>query len=185
MNKNIIEIKGKKPILGKNNFVAPSAYIIGDVKTGYNCSFWFGAVVRGDVNSIVIGNNVNVQDNAVLHCTYKKTKLIIGNNVSIGHGAVVHGCTIEENVLIGIGAIILDNAYIEKNVIVAAGAVVKEGERLEANSIYAGVPAKKIKSLDAETSNSYIERIAKNYELYAGWFEKYNILKTVKTLNND
>ena len=173
---NIIEIRGKKPVLGKNNFVSPSAYIIGDVTTGENCSFWFGAVVRGDVNSIIIGNNVNVQDNAVLHCTYQKTKLIIGDNVSIGHKAVVHGCTIENNVLIGIGAVVLDNAYVEENIIIAAGAVVKEGQHLESNSVYAGVPARRIKSLDDKMAADYIKRIANNYGMYAGWFDKYNII---------
>ncbi len=184
---NLIEVRGRKPLLGKNNFVAPSAVIIGDVTTGENCSFWFGSVVRGDVNSIRLGNHVNVQDNAVLHCTYRKTKLIIGDNVSIGHKAVVHGCTIENNVLVGIGAIVLDNAYVEENVIIAAGAVVKEGQRLESNSVYAGVPAKRIKSLNDKMATEYIKRIATNYGMYAGWFEKYNkaLKNDEKTANNE
>ncbi len=167
----IIEVRGKKPVFGKNCFVADTATITGDFVCGDNCSFWFGSVIRGDVNSIRLGNNVNVQDNAVLHCTYEKTKLIIGDNVSIAHSAVVHGCTIGNNVLVGIGAIVLDNAVVEDNVIIAAGSVVKEGQVLEANSVYAGVPARKIKDLDKGMTREYIERIAKNYVKYSEWYK--------------
>ena len=167
----ILEVRGKKPEFGENCYVAENANIMGDVICGNNCSFWFGVVVRGDVNSIRMGNNVNVQDNAVLHCTYEKTKLIIGDNVSIAHSAVVHGCTIGNNVLVGIGAIVLDNAVVEDNVIIAAGTVVKEGQVLEANSVYAGVPAKKIKDLDKDMAKEYIERIAKNYIKYSEWYK--------------
>ena len=159
------------PKFGENCFLAPNATIIGDVEIGDDCSIWFNAVVRGDVNSIRIGNNVNIQDGAVLHCTYKKTKVVIGNNVSIGHNALVHGCTLEDNVLIGMGAIVMDNCYVEKNALVAAGAVVLENTRIEAGSIYAGVPAKKVKQLDEATFKDQNERIANNYVKYAGWFK--------------
>jgi len=159
------------PKFGENCFLAPNATIIGDVEIGDDCSIWFNAVVRGDVNSIRIGNKVNIQDGAVLHCTYKKTKVVIGNNVSIGHNALVHGCTLEDNVLIGMGAIVMDNCYVEKNALVAAGAVVLENTRIEAGSIYAGVPAKKVKQLDEATFKDQNERIANNYVKYAGWFK--------------
>ncbi|MFN8296546.1 MAG: gamma carbonic anhydrase family protein [Chitinophagales bacterium] len=159
------------PKIGENCFLAPNATIIGDVEIGDDCSIWFNAVVRGDVNSIRIGNKVNIQDGAVLHCTYEKTKVVIGNNVSIGHNALVHGCTLEDNVLIGMGAIVMDNCYVEKNALVAAGAVVLENTRIEAGSIYAGVPAKKVKQLDEATFKDQNERIANNYVKYAGWFK--------------
>ena len=141
----ILPLKGFTPKLGENCFIAVNATIVGDVIMGNDCSIWFNAVVRGDVNSIIIGDKVNIQDGVCIHCTFEKTKTIIGNNVSIGHNAIVHGCTIEDNVLVGMGAIIMDNAYIEKNALIAAGAVVLEGTRVEAGSIYAGVPAKKVK----------------------------------------
>ncbi|MBP6371601.1 MAG: gamma carbonic anhydrase family protein, partial [Ferruginibacter sp.] len=149
----------------------PNATIVGDVKMGNQCSVWFNAVIRGDVNSIIIGNKVNVQDGAVIHCTFKKTKTIIGNNVSIGHNAIVHGCVIEDNVLVGMGAILMDNAHIGSNCIIAAGAVVLENTRVEAGSIYAGVPAKKIKDISAELISGEINRIADNYVKYSGWFK--------------
>ena len=138
------------PQIGPDCFLAENATVVGDVIMGEQCSVWFSAVVRGDVNSIRMGNKVNIQDGAVLHCTYEKTKLNIGNNVSIGHNALVHGCTIEDNVLIGMGSIVMDNCYIETNSIVAAGAVLTEGTRVESWSIYAGIPAKKIKTLTPE-----------------------------------
>lgn len=159
------------PKFGDNCFIAPNATIVGDVILGNDCSIWFNAVLRGDVNSIVIGNKVNIQDNATIHCTYQKTKTIIADNVSIGHNAIVHGCTVEENVLIGMGAIVMDNCYIEKNALIAAGAVLLEGTRVEAGSIYAGVPAKKVKQLDAETFKDQNERIANNYLMYSSWFK--------------
>ncbi len=167
----ILEVRGKLPKFGKNCFIAENSTITGDVICGDSCSFWFGSVVRGDVNSIRLGSNVNVQDNAVLHCTYKRTKLLIEDNVSIAHSAVVHGCTIRNNVLVGIGAIVLDNAVVEDNVIIAAGTVVKEGQVLESNSVYAGVPARKIKNLDKDMAKEYIERIAKNYLKYSSWYK--------------
>ncbi|MBK7641105.1 MAG: gamma carbonic anhydrase family protein [Bacteroidetes bacterium] len=167
----ILPLKGFTPKLGENCFIAVNATIVGDVIMGNDCSIWFNAVVRGDVNSIIIGDKVNIQDGVCIHCTFEKTKTIIGNNVSIGHNAIVHGCTIEENVLVGMGAIIMDNAYIEKNALIAAGTVVLEGTRVEAGSIYAGVPAKKVKSLAPETFKDMNERIANNYIKYASWFK--------------
>lgn len=167
----ILPLKGFTPKLGENCFIAVNATIVGDVIMGNDCSIWFNAVVRGDVNSIIIGDKVNIQDGVCIHCTFEKTKTIIGNNVSIGHNAIVHGCTIEDNVLVGMGAIIMDNAYIEKNALIAAGAVVLEGTRVEAGSIYAGVPAKKVKSLAPETFKDKNERIANNYIKYASWFK--------------
>jgi len=166
----ILHVNDIYPSFGENNFLAPNATIVGDVQTGPDCSFWFNAVVRGDVNSIRIGSKVNVQDGAVVHCTYKRSKTIIGNNVSIGHNAIVHGCTIHDNVLVGMGAIIMDNAVIGSNSIVAAGAVVLEGVMVEEGSIYAGVPAKKVKSISKELISGEINRIAQNYLEYASWF---------------
>lgn len=159
------------PKFGKDCFFAVNATIIGDVIMGDHCSVWFNAVIRGDVNSIRIGNKVNIQDGAVLHCTYQKTTVTIGNNVSIGHNALVHGSTIEDNVLIGMGAIIMDNCYIETNSIVAAGAVLLEGTRVESWSIYAGVPAKRVKTLSPELFKDEVMRIADNYVFYASWFK--------------
>ncbi len=168
----IKKVRGFTPKIGKKCFLAETSVIVGDVEMGDNCSIWFNAVVRGDVNEIRIGNNVNIQDGAVIHCTYEKTKTIIGNSVSIGHNAIVHGCTIEDNVLIGMGSIVMDNVYVEKNALIAAGAIVLEGTKVESGSIYAGVPAKKVKQLDSETFADMNERIAKNYLMYAGWFEE-------------
>ncbi len=168
----ILPVEGVSPVIGKNCFLAPNATIVGDVMMGDECSVWFNAVIRGDVNSIRIGNKVNIQDGAVLHCTYKKTKTIIGDNVSIGHNAIVHGCTIHDNVLIGMGSIIMDNAVVHSNTIIAAGAVVLEGTICEAGSIYAGVPAKKVKDIPEEKISGEINRIADNYIKYADWFKK-------------
>jgi carbonic anhydrase/acetyltransferase-like protein (isoleucine patch superfamily) len=163
-------VKGVLPKFGKGCFLADNATITGDVVMGDNCSVWFSAVVRGDVHYIRIGNNVNIQDNATVHCTYKKAPVEIGNNVSIAHNAVVHGCTIKDNVLIGMGAIIMDNVVIESNSIIAAGAVVSKGTVVESGSVYAGVPAKKIKSVDIELVEGEINRIANSYNMYAGWY---------------
>src|SRR3954468_10907767 len=146
----IIPCLDKSPQFGSNCFFAPNATIIGDVIMGDECSIWFNAVVRGDVNYIRIGNRVNIQDGAVIHCTYQKAPTTIGNNVSIGHNAIVHGCTLEDNVLVGMGAIVMDHAYVEKNSIIAAGAVVLENTRVESGCIYAGVPAKKVKQVSPE-----------------------------------
>ncbi|MRG49045.1 gamma carbonic anhydrase family protein [Chitinophaga sp. SYP-B3965] len=166
----ILPVKGVYPKMGENSFIAPNATIVGDVIMGDDCSVWFNAVVRGDVNSIRMGNKVNIQDGAVIHATYQKTKTTIGNNVSIGHNAIVHGCTVEDNVLIGMGAIVMDNAHIGSNTIIAAGAVVLEGTQVEAGTIYAGVPAKKVKTISQELIHGEIDRIANNYIMYADWF---------------
>jgi carbonic anhydrase/acetyltransferase-like protein (isoleucine patch superfamily) len=138
---------------------------------GENCSVWFNAVIRGDVNTITMGDNVNIQDGAVIHCTYEKTKTTLGNNVSVGHNALVHGCTVADNVLIGMGSIVMDNCVIEENCIIAAGAVLLEGTKVESGSIWAGVPAKKVKDLSPEMFKGEVMRIAKNYRMYASWFE--------------
>ncbi|MBY0537336.1 MAG: gamma carbonic anhydrase family protein [Chitinophagaceae bacterium] len=166
----IMHVDGVYPQNGENCFIAPNATIVGDVIMGNDCSVWFNAVIRGDVNSIRMGNKVNVQDGAVIHCTYKKTKAIIGNNVSIGHNALVHGCTLHDNVLVGMGAIVMDNAVVHSNTIIAAGAVVLENTVCEPASIYAGVPAKKVKSIEPEQISGEIDRIANNYVRYADWF---------------
>ncbi len=163
-------VRGFTPKVGKNCFLAENATLIGDVTTGDDCSIWYNAVVRGDVNTISMGNKVNIQDGAVIHCTYKKSKTTIGNNVSIGHNAIVHGCEIHDNVLIGMGSIVMDNVVVESNVIVAAGAVVTQNSRLESGFIYAGMPAKKIKALSEDLKTGEIERIADNYLMYSSWF---------------
>lgn len=163
-------VEGKKPSYGKNCYFAENATIIGEVEMGDDCSIWFQAVVRGDVNYIKMGNKVNVQDGAVIHCTYQKAPTTIGNNVSIGHRAIVHGCTIHDNVLVGMGAIVMDNAVVEENVLIAAGAVVLENSRLESGHIYGGVPARKLKTLSSEQFKDTIERISNNYVKYADWF---------------
>ncbi len=164
-------IKGKTPTYGKNCFFAENSAVIGEVSMGDECSVWFSAVVRGDVNSIKMGNRVNVQDGAVIHGTYQKSATTIGNNVSIAHNATVHGCTIHDNVLIGINAVILDDAVIHSNCIIAPGAVVTKGTIVESGSIYAGIPAVKIKDISPELVSGEIERIAKNYLMYAGWYQ--------------
>ncbi|MDP2060759.1 MAG: gamma carbonic anhydrase family protein [Flavobacteriaceae bacterium] len=165
-------INGKTPEFGENCFVAENATIVGEVSMGDECSVWFNAVIRGDVHYIKMGNRVNVQDGAVIHCTYQKFPTNIGNNVSIGHNALVHGCTLHDNVLIGMGAIVMDGCVVESNSIVAAGAVVTQHTRIESGSIYAGVPAKKIKDISPELQAGEINRIAENYVKYAGWFKE-------------
>ncbi|GCD80591.1 gamma carbonic anhydrase family protein [Schleiferia thermophila] len=164
-------VNGKSPRFGSNCFLADTAVVVGDVVMGNECSVWFNAVVRGDVHYIKMGNRVNVQDNATIHCTYQKAPTNIGNNVSIGHNAIVHGCTIFDNVLIGMGAIVMDGCVIESNCIIAAGAVVLEGTRVPSGSILAGVPAKKVKDLDQSLFEGEIMRIANNYVMYASWFK--------------
>lgn len=167
----LLPVNNISPTMGKGCSLAPTATIVGDVIIGDECSVWFNAVVRGDVNSIRIGNKVNIQDNAVIHCTYKTAPTTIGNNVSIGHNAIVHGCTVHDNVLIGMGAIVMDHAVVNSNVLIAAGAVVLENSILESGFIYAGVPAKKVKELTPEVFKHNIERIANNYIKYASWFK--------------
>lgn len=168
----ILPVEDKHPQFGNNCFMAPNATIVGNVVMGDDCSVWFNTVLRGDVNFIKMGNKVNVQDGACIHCTYQKYGTIIGHNVSIGHNAIVHGCTIHDNVLIGMGAIVMDNAVVHSNTIIAAGAVVLENTICEAGSIYAGVPAKKVKEISQEMIHGEIDRIANNYIKYAGWFKQ-------------
>jgi carbonic anhydrase/acetyltransferase-like protein (isoleucine patch superfamily) len=167
----ILPVHGITPQFGNDCYIAENATIVGDVICGDQCSFWFNAVVRGDVNSIRMGDKVNVQDGAIVHCTYNKTIVSIGNNVSIGHNAIVHGCIIYDNVLIGMGAIVMDNATVGTNSIIGAGAIVTEGMIVEANSVYAGIPARKIRAISPELSKGEIERIANNYVMYASWFK--------------
>lgn len=166
----IKSVRGHTPQFGKNIFLADNATVIGEVVTGDDCSIWFNAVVRGDVNFIKIGNRVNIQDGAVIHCTFEKSGTTIGDDVSIGHNAIVHGCTIQDRALIGMGAIVMDNALVPSDCLVAAGAVVLEGTILESGYIYAGVPAKKVKELSKENFEFFITRTAKNYVMYAEWF---------------
>ncbi|MEI6311552.1 MAG: gamma carbonic anhydrase family protein [Bacteroidota bacterium] len=170
----IKKVNGHSPQFGEDCYLADNATVIGEVTMGKECSVWFQAVVRGDVHYIKIGDKVNIQDGAILHCTYQKAPLNIGNNVSIGHRALVHGCTIEDNVLIGMGAIVMDHAIVKKNTIIAAGAIVLENTICEENSIYAGIPARKVKSLDEATFKNQIERISNNYVMYSGWFKEEN-----------
>jgi len=167
----IKELNGNKPIFGNDCFFAENSVIIGEVEMGNQCSIWYNAVIRGDVHYIKLGNKVNVQDGAVIHATYKKSPTNIGNNVSIGHNALVHGCTIHNNVLVGMGAIIMDDCIVESNSIIAAGAVVTKGTHIKSGSIYAGVPAKKIKDISEELISGEINRIANNYVKYANWYQ--------------
>lgn len=162
----------KEPKWGENCFFAETAVIIGDVKMGDDCSIWYHAVVRGDVNYIKIGNKVNIQDGAVIHCTYQKYPTIIGNNVSIGHNALVHGCEIKDNVLIGMGSIVMDDCVVEENSIIAAGAVLTKGTKVPSGSVFAGVPARKIKDIDENLSQGEIQRIADNYIKYSSWYKE-------------
>ena len=163
--------RGKTPVFGDNCWFAENATIVGEVKMGNDCSVWFNSVIRGDVNSIRIGDKVNVQDGAVIHCTFEKTKVNIGNHVSIGHNALVHGCEIRDNVLIGMGAIVMDHCVVQSNCIIAAGAVLLEGTKTEEWSVYAGVPAKKVKTLTPDLFEGEVKRIANNYVKYASWFK--------------
>jgi len=167
----IRSVKGKSPVYQDDCWFADNAVVVGEVEMGNKCTVWFNAVVRGDVHWIKIGDNTNIQDNATIHCTYQRAPTSIGSNVSIGHNAIVHGCTLEDNVLIGMGAIVMDHAVIKQGAIIAAGAVVLENTLVEENTIYAGVPAKKVKQVD--TNNvAMMERIAGNYIKYASWFQE-------------
>ena len=165
-------VNGKHPEIPEDCYVAENATIVGEVSMGSQCSVWFNAVIRGDVHFIKMGNKVNVQDGAVIHATYQKSPTTIGNNVSIGHNAIVHGCTIQDNVLIGMGSIVMDDCVVESNSIIAAGAVVTKNTRVEAGSIYAGVPAKKVKDISKKMISGEIDRIANNYVKYSGWFKE-------------
>jgi carbonic anhydrase/acetyltransferase-like protein (isoleucine patch superfamily) len=170
--KIIKPVKGKHPKISEDCYIAENATIVGEVSIGTQCSVWFNAVIRGDVHYIKIGNKVNIQDGAVIHATYKKSPTTIGNNVSIGHNAIVHGCTIHDNVLIGMGSIVMDDCVIESNSIIAAGAIVTKNTRVESGSIYAGIPAKKIKNISQEMISGEIDRIANSYINYSSWFKE-------------
>ena len=167
----IKELLGKTPKIGENTFLAETATIIGDVEMGSDCSIWYNAVIRGDVHYIKLGNKVNVQDNAMLHCTYEKFPLEIGDNVSIGHNAIVHGCKIQDNVLIGMGAIVMDDCLVESDSIVGAGSVVTQGTIIKSGEVWGGIPAKKIKDLSPELLEGEVNRIANNYVKYSSWYK--------------
>ena len=167
----IKSVNGKSPVIPDDCYVAENATIVGEVLLGKSCSVWFNAVIRGDVNSITIGDKVNIQDGAIIHCTYQKHATVIGNNVSIGHNAIVHGCVVKDNVLIGMGAIVMDNCVIESNSIIAAGSVVTQNTIVPSGTIFAGVPAKWVKDLDTSDFAGEIERISNNYVMYSGWFK--------------
>ncbi|WP_374505513.1 gamma carbonic anhydrase family protein [Flavobacterium sp.] len=168
----IKSVNGKSPIIPEDCYVAENATIVGEVTLGHSCNVWFNAVIRGDVNCITIGDKVNIQDGAVIHCTYQKHPTVIGNNVSIGHNAIVHGCIINDNVLIGMGAIVMDNCVIESNSIVAAGSVITQNTIVESGTIWAGVPAKKVKDINQSDFAGEIERISNNYVMYSNWFKE-------------
>lgn len=168
----ILPVKDQSPQIPSDCFIAENATIVGGVSMGNKCSVWFNAVIRGDVHYIKMGDKVNVQDGAVIHCTYQKHPTNIGNNVSIGHNAIVHGCTIHDNVLIGMGSIVMDNCVVHSNSIIAAGAVLTQNTVVESGSIYAGVPAKKIKDISPELTRGEIDRIANNYVKYSSWFKE-------------
>lgn len=168
----IKSVRGFTPQLGENCFVADNAVLVGDVVAGANCSFWFNTVIRGDVNSIRMGNNVNIQDGAVLHTLYQKSVVDMGDNVSVAHNAIVHGAYIESNVLIGMGAIVMDYSHVGENTIIAAGSVVLQNTKIEANSVYGGTPAKKIKDIDPDQTREMIHKIAENYRFYASWYKE-------------
>jgi carbonic anhydrase/acetyltransferase-like protein (isoleucine patch superfamily) len=165
----ILPVKGNLPVVGENSFIAPNATLVGELALGHSCSVWFNAVLRADVNRITIGNKVNIQDNVVIHCTYKGAETVIGNSVSIGHSAIVHGCTVHDQVLIGMGAIVMDHAVLESFTIIAAGSVVLENTICESGYIYAGSPARKVKPLN-EQQRQLLEDLPDRYIMYAGWF---------------
>jgi len=165
-------VRGKSPAWGQNCFIAENATIVGDVTMGDDCSVWFNAVIRGDVNKIRFGNKVNIQDGAVVHCTYEQSETWLGDEVSVGHNAIIHGCRIEEQVLIGMGAIVMDHVVVQKHCLIAAGAVVLENTICESGYIYAGVPARKIKPISPEVFKNTVSRIANNYLMYSGWFKE-------------
>lgn len=168
----ILTVNEKTPVMGSNCYIAENATVVGDVVMGDDCSVWFQAVVRGDVHSIRIGHGTNIQDGAILHCTYQQAPLQIGNRVSIGHRAIVHGCTLHDDVLVGMGAIIMDHAEVHSRCIIGAGAVVTEKMVCEEGGVYAGVPARRVKDISPELVQDTLDRISKNYIMYASWFQK-------------
>ncbi|MDO5035493.1 MAG: gamma carbonic anhydrase family protein [Porphyromonas sp.] len=163
-------VRGFTPQIHESCFLAQNAVVVGDVQIGEGSSIWFGAVVRGDVNSIRIGKNVNVQDGAVVHTLYQKSVSVLEDNVSIGHNAIIHGATVEEGALVGMGAIVMDHAVVGRGAIIAAGAVVLTGTKVEPGALYAGVPAKFVKMVDPQQSAEINKRISDNYQMYASWF---------------
>jgi len=165
-------INGNTPKIGNNCFLAETATLIGEVEIGDDCSIWYSAVLRGDVHYIKVGNNTNIQDNATVHATYKKSPTNIGSNVTIAHGAIIHGCTIKDNVMVGMNAVVLDDAVVESNSIIAAGSVVTKGTIVESGTVYAGIPAKKIKDISSDLLEGEINRIAKSYAMYASWYKE-------------
>jgi gamma-carbonic anhydrase len=165
------ELNGHQPKFGDNCFLADNAVVVGEVEMGNDCSVWFSAVIRGDVHFIKMGNKVNIQDNATIHATYQKSPTIIGNNVSIGHNAIVHGCTIHDNVLVGMGAIVMDDCVVESNSLIAAGAILTKGTHVKEGELWAGIPAKKIKDVPQSLKEGEIERIANNYLMYSSWYK--------------
>jgi carbonic anhydrase/acetyltransferase-like protein (isoleucine patch superfamily) len=167
----IKKVLGCTPKIGDDTFLAETAVVIGNVEMGKNCSVWYNAVIRGDVNFIKMGDKVNVQDNVMLHCTFEKFPLIIGNNVSIGHNAIVHGCTVKDNVLIGMGAIVMDNCLVEENSIIGAGSVVTQGTHVKSGEVWGGIPARKIKDISTELLEGEVKRIANNYVKYSSWYK--------------
>jgi carbonic anhydrase/acetyltransferase-like protein (isoleucine patch superfamily) len=169
----IRKVRGYEPTFGTDCFLADNAAVIGQVVMGDRCTVWFNAVVRGDVNSITIGDNTNIQDGAVIHGTFEKAKTVIGSNVSIAHNAIVHGCTLHDNVLVGMGAVIMDGSVVGSNSVIAAGAVVLPGTIIPEGSVYAGVPAKKVKDI-GDDMKEVIVRTARNYPMYASWFKEEN-----------
>ena len=172
---HLVRVRSHAPQLGAGCRLAPSATLTGDVVAGPECTFWFNAVVRGDVGAVRLGEAVNVQDGAILHCTYRKFDLTIGNRVSIGHRAIVHGCAIADDVLIGMGAIVMDGARVDTRVLIAAGAVVTQHTHCESGWIYAGVPAKPVKRLSEAAFAEEGGRIAEAYPMYAGWYEGWAV----------
>ena len=168
----IIKVRGKEPKMGKNCYLAENSTIVGEVEMGDDCTVWFNTVIRGDVNYIKIGNKVNIQDGAIIHCTYQKAPVTIGNNVSIAHNAIVHGCTIHDNVLIGMGAILMDGVVVESNSVIAAGALIAKNTVVKSGSVYAGVPATLIKTVDTALLEGEIHRISNNYNMYASWYDE-------------
>lgn len=165
----ILEVRGYKPLIGRDCYLAENSTVVGQVSLGDHCSLWFNAVIRGDVNKITIGRHTNIQDSAVIHCTYEKAATHIGEYVSIGHRAIVHGCTLQDRCMVGMGAIVMDHAVVESGAIVAAGSVVLEKTVVEANTVYAGIPARKVKDI-SEANREMVERIARNYTKYASWY---------------
>lgn len=168
----IKSIRGKSPVIGTDCFIAENAVLVGEVEMGSQCSIWYHAVIRGDVHYIRMGDRVNVQDGAVIHCTYQKSPTEIGNDVSIGHNAIVHGCTLKDNVLIGMGSIVMDDCVVHSNSIIGAGAVVTRGTVVPEGTVFAGTPARKIKDISPELSQGEIRRIAQNYVTYSTWFKE-------------